>query len=151
MRGKMTTTLLTHKKCKKPVVLDLGQSIKLFAPSFGFNSMRVDRFTMDIKIFSDSEGEIKPEYCCLYCREVLDEDSLKSEVICSCQICGEADAVENMSVHSQVATICESCLKKIRSGEYHDSRLMEYVNLFGLKKNLRVTPLYKVLTSSISV
>ena len=146
--------LLTHK-CGGLVALDASVYYRLIAPSFDITSTGITRYTIDILRVPNDNFKISPRYLCATCGEVLDEETLKTDVFAQCCVCGKKSAVETTGVHTQVPFLCTTCVKDLKKGTGDitsvDEYIQEFLKVFQFGKTVRTVPLIKVLLMPIKI
>lgn len=152
----MASTFLGHYKqneiglCQGNIVIDASTSAKLIAPSFSVNTGGLGKLVLDIQIAPGNR--LDPAYQCTKCGEIVNKDSLGTELTAICQICGDTKLAGEINVHSQITTICNECIEKIKDfSSSTEERVKDYIEMYSLTKNIRVVPLVKVLLSPINL
>lgn len=153
----MSITFLSHKPitglCGGQIIIDAGQSIKLFAPSFSINPTGVSRLTFDTKV--EGDGRILPVWGCMKCGEIIKQENIGEELVATCQICGKEKQVKDLLSHTHIVCVCTKCINDMKeyakTGEHKNSRIKEFTQMFNITKSTRGTPMITVLTQPIQL
>jgi len=149
----MSNTFLSHSEhgCTGSIYLDCQAAMKLIAPSFSINSGGIGSIVLDIDV--TPSNRLQPVFCCRTCGETITNVGECLSVFC--QICGKSKMVSDTFVHSDITTICSSCLGEIKSycktGKTSVGRLPDFVSTFNLRSSIKVVPLVDVLSSPIEI
>lgn len=154
----MSATFLSHVKCGGNIVIDATPTAKLIAPSFQIGQGGLKSLVLDIQVING--GKLIPDFMCTKCGTVFPtnvpaDNRLAVELQANCQICGNDKLVKDLSVHSEIVTICNSCEAEIRLSikreSFSSERIREYVQQYNIKARFIVTPLVTVLRSPIII
>jgi len=151
----MSSTFLTHtaNRCGGSIVIDCDKVVKMIAPSFSINSNGIGNLMMDIEIVPG--GKLTPSFRCKKCNETINQDSMGDDLSCICQICGKLIPISDINVHSEIVTVCTSCVRDVKefctTGKTDNYRVSNFVDLYALTKSMRTIPLVTVLNKPIII
>ena len=148
-------TFLSHRKagCNGPVVIDMSNAAKLYAPSFAIDIGGIKNVTLDIQIMNSTKTE--PTYYCIKCGETVLTDDIGKDLSAVCQVCGKTKPVDSIRVHELIVAICNSCEKEINDDlsetSEGDSNIKNFVEVFSLRKRINTVPMVSVLKNPIRI
>lgn len=133
-------TAFSHSKCDGDIVLDLSPEVKLIAPAFSITPDGIQSVVIDVR--DQSSGVVAPHWSCIKCNRDVDV----TELSCKCSVCGEKRTVQEMKTSTRVTFICETCIKRLKSGE-----LKNLTELFGLTGRSRFFDLSEILKKPVNL